>query len=52
VLLVEHDLSMVAEVVDRTVVMDLGALLAEGTFDEVMANPLVRDAYLGQVGAT
>ncbi len=50
VLLVEHDLSMVAEVVDRTVVMDLGAMLAEGTFDEVMANVLVRDAYLGQVG--
>jgi branched-chain amino acid transport system ATP-binding protein len=50
VLLVEHDLSMVAEVVDRTVVMDLGSMLAEGTFDEVMANPLVRDAYLGQMG--
>jgi branched-chain amino acid transport system ATP-binding protein len=51
VLLVEHDLSMVAEVVDRTVVMDLGAMLAHGTFDEVMANPTVRDAYLGQSGA-
>jgi branched-chain amino acid transport system ATP-binding protein len=50
VLLVEHDLSMVAEVVDRAVVMDLGAMLAEGTFDEVMADPLVRDAYLGQMG--
>jgi branched-chain amino acid transport system ATP-binding protein len=50
VLLVEHDLSMVAEVVDRTVVMDLGAMLCEGTFDEVMANPLVRDAYLGRMG--
>ena len=41
---------MVAEVVDRTVVMDLGAMLCEGTFDEVMANPAVRDAYLGQMG--
>jgi branched-chain amino acid transport system ATP-binding protein len=50
VLLVEHDLSMVADVADRTVVMDLGSMLAEGTFDEVMANPLVRDAYLGQMG--
>ncbi len=47
VLLVEHDLAMVGEVVDRTVVMDLGAMLAEGTFDEVMANPTVRQAYLG-----
>jgi branched-chain amino acid transport system ATP-binding protein len=51
ILLVEHDLAMVAEVVDRTVVMDLGAMLAEGTFDEVMADPLVRHAYLGQMGA-
>jgi branched-chain amino acid transport system ATP-binding protein len=51
ILLVEHDLSMVGEVVDRTVVMDLGSLLAEGTFDEVMANPEVRHAYLGQMGA-
>ena len=50
VLLVEHDLSMVADVADRTVVMDLGAMLAQGTFDEVMADPLVRDAYLGQMG--
>jgi branched-chain amino acid transport system ATP-binding protein len=51
VLLVEHDLTMVADVVDRTVVMDLGSMLAEGTFDEVMADPLVRAAYLGQMGA-
>ena len=50
VLLVEHDLSMVAEVVDRTIVMDLGAMLAEGTFDECMATPAVRHAYLGQMG--
>jgi branched-chain amino acid transport system ATP-binding protein len=50
VLLVEHDLSMVAEVVDRTIVMDLGAMLAEGTFDECMADPGVRHAYLGQMG--
>ena len=42
---------MVADVVDRTVVMDVGSMLAEGTFDEVMANPVVRNAYLGQTGA-
>src|SRR6202042_1999758 len=39
ILVVEHDLVMVGEVVDRTVVMDLGSMLCEGTFDEVMANP-------------
>ncbi len=50
VLLVEHDLSMVASVVDRTIVMNLGAVIATGTFDEVMADASVRHAYLG-VGA-
>jgi ABC-type branched-subunit amino acid transport system ATPase component len=30
--------------------MDLGAMLAEGTFDECMADPAVRHAYLGQMG--
>jgi branched-chain amino acid transport system ATP-binding protein len=47
VLLVEHDLAMVGAVVDRAIVMDLGSLVAEGTFDEVMADQRVRDAYLG-----
>ena len=37
-LLVEHDLGMVGEVVDRTIVMNLGEVIAEGTFDEVMAD--------------
>ena len=47
VLLVEHDLGMVGEGVDRAVVMDLGHVIAQGTFDEVMADPEVRHAYLG-----
>jgi branched-chain amino acid transport system ATP-binding protein len=46
-LLVEHDLSMVGEVVDRTIVMNLGSVIAEGPFDSVMADPGVRQAYLG-----
>ncbi len=50
VLLVEHDLSMVGSVVDRTIVMNLGEVLAEGSFDEVMADPSVRQAYLGVSG--
>ncbi len=46
-LLVEHDLDMVGEVVDRAIVMDLGVAIAEGPFDSVMADPAVRLAYLG-----
>jgi branched-chain amino acid transport system ATP-binding protein len=47
VVLVEHDLAMVEAVVDRVVVLDLGRVLAEGTFAEVMGAPVVRRAYLG-----
>jgi branched-chain amino acid transport system ATP-binding protein len=46
-LLVEHDLAMVGEVVDRVIVMNLGSVIAEGPFDTVMADPGVRHAYLG-----
>jgi branched-chain amino acid transport system ATP-binding protein len=47
VLLVEHDLQMVAKVADRMVVLDAGRVIARGTFDEVLAEPAVRRAYLG-----
>jgi branched-chain amino acid transport system ATP-binding protein len=50
VLLVEHDLGMVGDVVDRAVVMDLGRVIASGAFDQVMADPDVRRAYLGVSG--
>ncbi len=47
-ILVEHDLDMVARVVDRAMVLDFGEMVAEGTLREVMANPEVRRAYLGR----
>jgi branched-chain amino acid transport system ATP-binding protein len=47
VLLVEHDLGMVSDVVDRVVVMDLGKVIATGSFDDVMSLPEVQFAYLG-----
>ena len=49
VLLVEHDLAMVAAVCDRVVVLHLGRVIARGTFEAVMAESAVRGAYLGQV---
>ncbi len=48
VLLVEHDLDMVAQVVDHVVVLDFGQQIAAGTLDEVLADPVVRKAYLGK----
>ncbi|MBL7500845.1 ABC transporter ATP-binding protein [Frankia sp. CNm7] len=47
VLLVEHDVGFVMGQSDRVVVLNLGAVLAEGTPDEIQAHPEVRAAYLG-----
>ncbi|MGX1880740.1 ABC transporter ATP-binding protein [Streptomyces sp. NPDC055287] len=49
VLLVEHDVAFVMELCSRVVVLDLGAVLAEGGATEVRQDPAVRDAYLGTV---
>ena len=48
VLLVEHDLDMVAQVVDRAIVLDFGHEIARGTLTEVRNDPTVRHAYLGK----
>jgi branched-chain amino acid transport system ATP-binding protein len=47
VVLVEHDVGFVMAHSDRVVVLDLGAVLAEGAPDEIQTNPDVRRAYLG-----
>lgn len=48
VVLVEHDLQMVRRAVDRVIVLDFGVVIAEGPFDAVVADPAVRQAYLGR----
>ena len=48
VLLVEHDMTMVSSAVDRVVALNLGEVIAEGTFAQVVADPGVRQAYLGR----
>jgi ABC-type branched-subunit amino acid transport system ATPase component/ABC-type branched-subunit amino acid transport system permease subunit len=49
VLLVEHDMDLVRRVCPRVIVMDAGALLAEGAPDVLFSDPAVIAAYLGEV---
>jgi branched-chain amino acid transport system ATP-binding protein len=47
VLMVEHNLKVVADISDRITVLRRGEKIAEGSYDEVAADPEVRTAYLG-----
>ena len=48
VLVIEHDLPLLSSVSDRMIAMDLGRVIAEGTPQEVVHDPRVVAAYLGE----
>jgi len=51
IVLIEHKIDIVMGVSDRVSVMHFGALIAEGTPQEIQRHPEVRRAYLGGVAA-
>jgi branched-chain amino acid transport system ATP-binding protein len=51
VLIVEHNMGVVAELADRVIVMQQGRVIADGTYEDVRHDPAVVTAYLGQTDA-
>ena len=45
--IIEHDMDLIRELCDLVIVMTQGSVLAKGTFEEVMSNRTVQEAYLG-----
>ncbi len=51
VLMVEHNLSVVSKLCDRITVLAQGAVLTEGDYASVSADPRVREVYMGSDGS-
>jgi branched-chain amino acid transport system ATP-binding protein len=51
VLMVEHNMAVVARIADTITVLQRGQVIASGTYTEVSANPQVMEAYMGATDA-
>ena len=47
ILVVEHNIDFVSTIADEVVVIDTGRLIARGKPAEVIADPMVQEAYFG-----
>jgi len=49
ILIVEHDMALVADICARIYVLDFGKVIYEGTTAEALRSPVVKAAYLGEI---
>jgi ABC-type branched-subunit amino acid transport system ATPase component len=47
VLVIEHDMTFIAQICDRVVVLNFGEVIAQGRINEIKSDPVVVEAYLG-----
>lgn len=48
IILIEHEMGLIQRMTERCIVLNYGKKIAEGTYEEIVNNPEVQVAYLGQ----